>query len=162
MASASTETSVEVSQPKTETPKAPAGAPTRFLDLGALEVTQFKGWPDLSKLMDPATEGKDEAILAFLENEIGLEAKRRGNLAEAVRRFLVEKDIVTIPSEVRPIITETPPLYAAYGYRGEQVEVPITGNRAKRVLHGAINVSSGDVALLITQAWQQEEHREQP
>jgi len=28
---------------------------------------------------------------------------------EDARRFLVEKDIVTIPSEVRPIITETPP-----------------------------------------------------
>ncbi len=57
------------------------------------------------------------------------------------------------------ILTETPPLYAAYGYRGEQVEVPITGNRAKRILHGAINIGSGDVALLITQAWQQEEHQ---
>ena len=28
---------------------------------------------------------------------------------EAARRFLVEKDIVTIPSEVRPLIAETPP-----------------------------------------------------
>jgi uncharacterized protein (DUF885 family) len=28
---------------------------------------------------------------------------------EAARRFLVEKDIVTIPSEVRPLIEETPP-----------------------------------------------------
>ena len=34
---------------------------------------------------------------------------------------------------------------------GEQVRVPITGNRAKRILHGAINVRSGDVALLITE-----------
>lgn len=57
------------------------------------------------------------------------------------------------------IVTETPPLYAAYGHLGEQVRVPITGNRAKRVLHGAINVGSGDVALLITEAWQQEEHQ---
>jgi hypothetical protein len=32
------------------------------------------------------------------------------------------------------IITETPPLYSCYGRRGEQVEVPITGNRAKRIL----------------------------
>jgi uncharacterized protein (DUF885 family) len=33
---------------------------------------------------------------------------------EAARQFLVEKRIVTIPSEVRPIITETPP-FARFG-----------------------------------------------
>ena len=33
---------------------------------------------------------------------------------EAARRFLVDKNIVTIPSEVRPIITETPP-FARFG-----------------------------------------------
>jgi hypothetical protein len=56
------------------------------------------------------------------------------------------------------IITETPPLYAAYGHVGEAKRVPITGNRAKRILHGAINVHSGDVQLLITQEWTQETH----
>lgn len=54
------------------------------------------------------------------------------------------------------IITETPPLYSCYGHIGEQVEVPITGNRSKRILHGAINVKSGDVALLITEEWVKE------
>src|SRR4051812_14274973 len=57
------------------------------------------------------------------------------------------------------IITETPPLYNAYGHIGEQVRVPITGNRAKRILHGAINVRSGDVALLITEEWINETHQ---
>jgi len=57
------------------------------------------------------------------------------------------------------IITETPPLYAAYGPIGEQVRVPITGNRAKRILHGAINVGSGAVALLVTEEWVQESHQ---
>ena len=57
------------------------------------------------------------------------------------------------------IITETPPLYNCYGPIGEQVQVPITGNRAKRVLHGAINVKSGDVALLITEEWIKETHQ---
>src|SRR4051812_29151125 len=57
------------------------------------------------------------------------------------------------------IITETPPLYHAYGHIGEQVRVPITGNRAKRILHGAINVKSGDVALLITEEWVNETHQ---
>jgi DDE superfamily endonuclease len=57
------------------------------------------------------------------------------------------------------IVTETPPLYSCYGPIGEQVRVPITGDRAKRVLHGAINVRSGDVALLITEEWTNETHQ---
>lgn len=57
------------------------------------------------------------------------------------------------------IITETPPLYHCYGRIGEQVCVPITGNRAKRILHGALNVRSGDVLLLITEEWVQETHQ---
>jgi DDE superfamily endonuclease len=57
------------------------------------------------------------------------------------------------------IITETPPLYSCYGHFGEQVRVPITGNRAKRILHGAINIKSGDVALLITAEWIKETHQ---
>lgn len=32
------------------------------------------------------------------------------------------------------IITETPPLSSCYGRLGQQVRIPITGNRAKRVL----------------------------
>jgi hypothetical protein len=58
------------------------------------------------------------------------------------------------------IITETPPLYSCYGHIGQQVRVPITGNRAKRILHGAINVRTGDVAGMITKAWTQEEHQD--
>jgi hypothetical protein len=57
------------------------------------------------------------------------------------------------------IITETPPLYCCYGRIGQQVRVPITGHRAKRILHGAINVATGDVAGLITTAWTQNEHQ---
>jgi transposase InsO family protein len=49
------------------------------------------------------------------------------------------------------IVTETPPLYSCYGRRGEQVCIPITGNRQKRVLHGAINIRTGTVLLLITE-----------
>jgi hypothetical protein len=54
------------------------------------------------------------------------------------------------------IITETPPLYSCYGHVGQQVRVPITGNRAKRISHGAINVATGDVELLITAGWTKE------
>lgn len=56
------------------------------------------------------------------------------------------------------IITETPPLYYAYGHIGQQLRVPISGNRAKRVLHGVINVRSGAVALMITEAWNNPTH----
>lgn len=51
------------------------------------------------------------------------------------------------------IVTETPPLYARYGPVGAQVEVPITGNRAKRILHGALNIATGAVVLAITPEW---------
>jgi transposase len=57
------------------------------------------------------------------------------------------------------IITETPPLYACYGHIGEQVCVPITGNHARRILHGVLNVQNGEVLLLITEEWVQETHR---
>lgn len=57
------------------------------------------------------------------------------------------------------IITETPPLYCCYCRRGEQARVPITGNRRKRILHGALNVTSGDALLLITREWVAETHQ---
>lgn len=57
------------------------------------------------------------------------------------------------------IITQTPPLYSCYGRRGQMVEVPITGDRDRRVLHGAINIASGDVALLISSEWTQQTHQ---
>jgi transposase len=57
------------------------------------------------------------------------------------------------------IITETPPLYSCYCRRGEQACVPITGNRQKHILHGAINVTSGDALLFISREWVQETHQ---
>jgi hypothetical protein len=57
------------------------------------------------------------------------------------------------------IITETPPLYNCYGHKGQPVEIPITGNRQKRILHGAMNILTGDVVLLETQEWVQETHQ---
>jgi transposase len=56
------------------------------------------------------------------------------------------------------IVVETPPLYACYGRSGKQVCVPITGDRARRILHGVLNVQNGEVLLLITQEWLQETH----
>ena len=57
------------------------------------------------------------------------------------------------------IITETPPLYSCYCRRGEQARVPITGNRQKRILHGALNVTSGEALLFISREWVQETHQ---
>src|SRR3954451_19909649 len=54
------------------------------------------------------------------------------------------------------IITETPPLYHCYGHVGQQVRVPITGNRGKRILHGAVNVGSGGAELMGSQEWTQQ------
>ena len=57
------------------------------------------------------------------------------------------------------LITETPPLTSCYCRIGEQRRIPITGNRAKRVLHGVLNIRSGDVLLLITERWTQVTHQ---
>ena len=52
------------------------------------------------------------------------------------------------------IVTETPPLRAAYAPIGEQAVVPITGNHAKRVIFGALNIRSGHSELMITSHWE--------
>jgi transposase len=57
------------------------------------------------------------------------------------------------------IITETPPLCYCYGRIGEQVCIPITGNRQKRILHGAINSKTGELVLLITKVWEEVTHQ---
>jgi transposase len=57
------------------------------------------------------------------------------------------------------IVTETPPLYVRYGPIGGQAEVPLSGHRAKRILHGAINARTGEVALLVTAEWDGESHQ---
>ena len=57
------------------------------------------------------------------------------------------------------IITETPPISSCYGRIGERVRIPISGSHARRILRGAINVWSGDVLLLVTEAWTQVEHQ---
>jgi len=57
------------------------------------------------------------------------------------------------------IICETPPLYSCYCRISEQCCVPITGSRQKRILHGAINIKTGDCVLLITDAFDQVTHQ---
>lgn len=57
------------------------------------------------------------------------------------------------------IITETPPLYSCYSYIGHQTQIPISGNHARRIIHGAINIQTGAMALLITKTWNQTTHQ---
>lgn len=57
------------------------------------------------------------------------------------------------------IVTETPPLTGCYGRRGQQVCIPIRGNRAKRILHGVINVLTGTMLLLVTETWDAQTHQ---
>lgn len=71
--------------------------------------------------------------------------------------FSRERTVILMLDET--IVTETPPLYSCYCRIGEQAHVPITGNRAKRILHGAININSGEALLLITDEWVQETHQ---
>jgi transposase len=57
------------------------------------------------------------------------------------------------------IICETPALYSCYGRVGRQVCVPVTGYHKRCIVHGVINIHSGDVLLLMTQEWVQETHQ---
>jgi transposase len=57
------------------------------------------------------------------------------------------------------IVTETPPLSYCYGRIGEQTCVPIVGQRAKSIVHGALNIHTGNLALLITDHWTQYSHQ---
>ncbi|MBI3491838.1 MAG: tetratricopeptide repeat protein [Acidobacteria bacterium] len=54
----------------------------------------------LSKLADTDSRPQSQAILAFLENEIGLEAVRRKDYSEAVRRFeaAIDLDARAVPA----------------------------------------------------------------
>jgi transposase len=51
------------------------------------------------------------------------------------------------------ILTQIPPLRAAYAPIGEQAVVPITGDRSKRVVFGVLNIKTGRLVLLITTHW---------
>ena len=49
---------------------------------------------------------------------------------------------------------------AAWALEGEQAEIPITGNRDKRVLFGVLNPRSGAVLLHSAEAWNQGEFQD--
>ncbi len=55
------------------------------------------------------------------------------------------------------IIREIPPLYHGWAPIGEQAVVPITGNHAKRVLSGVLNIVSGQCLMDVTRRFRQGE-----
>ena len=56
--------------------------------------------------------------------------------------------------------TETPPLWARWACKGKPVEVPIIGNRNKRVLYGGLNIKTGAICLEQAQKRNQESFQE--
>ena len=54
------------------------------------------------------------------------------------------------------ILTETPPLRACWALAGQQAEVPITGNRDKAVLYGALSPATGSLILGGADRWDQQ------
>jgi hypothetical protein len=58
------------------------------------------------------------------------------------------------------IVTETPPLRACWSPVGEQAEVPITGNRSRRVLYGALSVRTGSACVDEAGRWNQQTFQE--
>jgi hypothetical protein len=53
------------------------------------------------------------------------------------------------------IVTETPPLRACWSPVGQQAEVPVTGNRSRRVLYGALSIRTGAACLDEAGRWNQ-------
>lgn len=76
-----------------------------------------------------------------------------------LKRGLAERKRTVILMLDETIVCETPPLYSCYGRIGQQVCIPISGTRSKRILHGVLNIYSGDMLLLITDEWVQETHQ---
>jgi hypothetical protein len=58
------------------------------------------------------------------------------------------------------ILTETPPLRAGWARTGQQAEVPITGDRARRVVFGAPNIGTGTVCPDRAGQWDQRSFRD--
>ena len=101
-------------------------SPDKLLELGLAELKkEQKTFTDTAHRIDPARK----AIEVFKDiqkdhpTEEGLIPDTRRNL-EAIRRFLVEREIVTIPSSVRPLVEETPQFDRATSFASMETPGP--------------------------------------
>jgi transposase len=79
-----------------------------------------------------------------------LAAGKRG-----LRTGLKDRERTVVLFTDATILTETPPLRACWSPVGEPAEVPVTGNRDKTVLFGAVNPATGAVWLDEAGKWNQ-------
>lgn len=70
-----------------------------------------------------------------------------------LKRGLPGRERTVILMSDATIVTETPPLRAAYAPLGDQAEVPITGNHSTRAVFGMLNVHTGHLELWIMSHW---------
>jgi hypothetical protein len=78
---------------------------------------------------------------------------------QGLKRGLKQRRRTAVLMLDETFILEMPPLRACWAKVGVQAEVPITGNHARRVIHGALNITSGHVASLITEHWTAATHQ---
>ncbi len=90
---------------------------------------------------------------------LGVALKNLAPIKRGLKHGLGERERTVLLMLDETIISGTPPLYSCYGRIGQQISIPITGNHARRVVHGVINVGTGDMALLITKVWDQDTHQ---
>ncbi|HEY8291993.1 MAG TPA: IS630 family transposase, partial [Thermomicrobiales bacterium] len=72
---------------------------------------------------------------------------KKGAIIAVVARTLAAGGSVWFADETT--LREFPPLRAAWARRGEQAVVTISGRNARRVLHGAVNVATGEVVRVV-------------
>jgi hypothetical protein len=73
-----------------------------------------------------------------------------------LKRGLADRERTVVLFTDATILTETPPLRACWSPVGQQAEVPITGNRDRTVLYGALNPATGKVWLDEAAKWNQQ------
>lgn len=71
----------------------------------------------------------------------------KGAVAQAVATTLAAGGSVWFADETTS--REFPPLRAAWARRGEQAVVTISGRNSRRVLHGALNVATGEMVRVV-------------
>ncbi|HUS05659.1 MAG TPA: DUF885 domain-containing protein [Bryobacteraceae bacterium] len=88
----------------------------KVLQIGEANLEKdYKDFLATAKKIDPG-KSPAEVMKAMSSDHPGEEnlMQSAGNTLEGIRRFLVEKKIITIPSETRPVVMPTPP-YARSG-----------------------------------------------